>query len=104
MVTDSGLWIKDEINNKKFIIKSRHIEGNYLLDSVINEFDNNFELIKKFDRRKIAQDYIDLAYGKVCGEKYDTPPVADPKFVENCESMWNENFREEELSSLESFF
>ena len=26
MVTDSGLWIKDEINNKKFIIKSRHIE------------------------------------------------------------------------------
>mgnify|MGYP001186947060 FL=1 len=65
---------------------------------------NNFELIKKFDRRKIAQDYIDLAYGKVCGEKYDTPPVADPKFVENCESMWNENFREEELSSLESFF
>ncbi len=53
MVTDSGLWIKDEINNKKFIIKSRHIEGNYLLDSVINEFDNNFELIKTIQSKKI---------------------------------------------------
>tara|TARA_Y100000816_G_C26083196_1_gene571200 strand:+ start:280 stop:1359 length:1080 start_codon:yes stop_codon:yes gene_type:complete len=53
MVTDSGLWIKDEINNKKFIIKSRHIEGNYLFNSVINEFDNNFELIKTIQSKKI---------------------------------------------------
>ena len=53
MVTDSGLWIKDEINNKKFIIKSRHIEGNYLFNTVINEFDNNFELIKTIQSKKI---------------------------------------------------
>ena len=38
MVTDSGLWIKDEINNKKFIIKSSYIKGNFLSDTVINEF------------------------------------------------------------------
>ena len=53
MVTDSGLWIKDEINNKKFIIKSRHIEGNYLFNTVINEFDDNFELIKTIQSNKI---------------------------------------------------
>jgi Predicted permeases len=26
MVTDSGLWIKDEINNKKLIIKSKYVK------------------------------------------------------------------------------
>ena len=64
----------------------------------------NFELIKKFDRRKIAQDYIDLAKQKVCGEKHDVPSFADPKFVKDGNDMWDAHFEEEEVSSLESFF
>ena len=53
MVTDSGLWIKDEINDKKFIIKSSYIKGNFLSDTVINEFDNDFELIRTIQSKKI---------------------------------------------------
>ena len=53
MVTDSGLWIKDEINNKKFIIKSSYIKGNFLSDTVINEFNNDFELIRTIQSKKI---------------------------------------------------
>ena len=53
MVTDSGLWIKDEINNKKFIIKSGYIEGNFLTDTVINEFNDNFELLRTIQSKKI---------------------------------------------------
>lgn len=64
----------------------------------------NFELIKKFDRRKIAQDYIDLANGKVCGEKHEVPSFADPKFVKDGNDMWDSHFEVEETSSLESFF
>ncbi len=53
MVTDSGLWIKDEINNKKFIIKSGYIEGNFLTDTVINEFNDDFELLRTIQSKKI---------------------------------------------------
>ena len=30
MVTESGLWIKDEINDSTLIIKSKYIKGNFL--------------------------------------------------------------------------
>ena len=53
MVTDSGLWIKDEINDKKFIIKSSYIEGDFLTNTVINEFNKNFELIRTIQSKKI---------------------------------------------------
>lgn len=44
MVTDSGLWIKDEINEKKYIIKSRYIKENFLHENIINEFNSEFKL------------------------------------------------------------
>ena len=53
MVTDSGLWIKDEINEKKFIIKSKYIKGNFLTESIINEFNKDYELIRTIQSKKI---------------------------------------------------
>jgi len=53
MVTDSGLWIKDEINNTTLIIKSNYIKGNFLQKTIINEFNSNFELIKIIQSEKI---------------------------------------------------
>ena len=53
MVTDSGLWIKDEINGKKFIIKSKNIDGNFLTNTIINEFNDDFELIRTIQSTKI---------------------------------------------------
>ena len=52
MVTKSGLWIKDEINDKKLIIKSNLIEDNFISKTVINEFDNEFNL-KDYSIRQI---------------------------------------------------
>ena len=53
MVTDSGLWIKDEINNSTLIIKSNYIKGNFLQKTIINEFNSNFELIKTIQSERI---------------------------------------------------
>ena len=53
MVTDSGLWIKDEVDNTTLIIKSNYIKGNFLQKTIINEFDTNFELIKTIQSEKI---------------------------------------------------
>ena len=53
MVTDTGLWIKDEVNNKKFIIKSNYVKGDYLGNTIINEFSNNFELLRTIQSKKV---------------------------------------------------
>ncbi len=55
VVNDSGLWIKDEINDKVLIIKANHIEDNDLIDVLINEFDSKFNLI-----RTIQSDLINI--------------------------------------------
>ena len=53
MVTDSGLWIKDEINQNTLIVKSSLIKGNILHKTIINEFDKNFTLIRTIQSEKI---------------------------------------------------
>ena len=42
VITENGIWIKDEIENKKTIINANLIEGDILKDVVITEFDDNF--------------------------------------------------------------
>jgi lipopolysaccharide export system permease protein len=44
MVTKSGLWIKDEINGEKLIIKSEIMNKNILNNVLINKFDNEYIL------------------------------------------------------------
>lgn len=53
MVTNNGIWIKDELNNKKLIIKSNFLIDNFLTETIINEFDDNFKLLKTIRSKKI---------------------------------------------------
>ncbi len=53
MVTENGLWIKDEINGKKYIVKSQFIENNFLLENIVNEFSSDFKLIRTIQSSKI---------------------------------------------------
>jgi len=53
VVTDSGLWLKDEINNSTLIVKANNIEENFLREVVINEFDKNFNLKNTIQSNKI---------------------------------------------------
>ena len=47
VITENGIWIKDEIESNNFIINANLIKGNTLEDVVITQFDNNF-LPKKY--------------------------------------------------------
>jgi lipopolysaccharide export system permease protein len=95
MVTESGLWIKDEIDNKKFIIKSQYIKGNFLTDTIINEFNNNFELI-----RTIQSDKVDI--------KENDWVLYQPKIItfdnvsteEKGTIILSTNFNEEKINNL----
>ena len=42
VITDNGIWIKDEIEGNKIIISADLIEGNLLKDVVITQLDNKF--------------------------------------------------------------
>jgi len=53
MVTNSGLWIKDETNNTKIISKSKKINDNILSEIVISEFDKKFNLIRIINSNKV---------------------------------------------------
>jgi lipopolysaccharide export system permease protein len=53
MVTRSGLWIKDEIGEKKLVIKSNHIKDSFISKTIINEFDKDFNLIRVIQSEKI---------------------------------------------------
>ena len=53
VVNDSGLWLKDEINNNTLIVKANYIEGNFLIDVIINEFNSDFNLTKTIQSKKI---------------------------------------------------
>ena len=53
VVTDSGLWLKDEINDTTLIVKANYIKENFLINVVINEFDKNFNLRNTIQSEKI---------------------------------------------------
>jgi len=42
VITNNGIWIKDEIKGKKIIINANLIEGNFLKDVMITQFGNDF--------------------------------------------------------------
>jgi len=56
VVTDSGLWLKDEINETTIIVKAKRIEGQYLIDVIINEFSSNFDLTRTIQSERINID------------------------------------------------
>ena len=53
MVTESGLWIKDEIDNKDFIVKSNYVKESFLSKTIINEFNSDFELLRTIQSEKV---------------------------------------------------
>ena len=53
VVTDSGLWLKDEIKQSTIIVKANYIKGNYLIDVVINQFNKEFDLDRTIQSSKV---------------------------------------------------
>ena len=94
MVTDSGLWIKDEINDKVLIIKSKYIENTLLTNTIINEFNSDFELIRTIQSQKIdINDNNWIVY---------EPVVTTDKNVKNIKDTirLSTNFNSEKINNL----
>ena len=58
VINKNGLWIRDKIEDKILIINSSKIDENYLIDSFITEFDQNYNVLRNIKSKKInIKDY-----------------------------------------------
>ena len=53
VITKNGLWIKDEIDKKIYIINSSEIKDNFLIDNFITEFNEDYKVIRNLQSKKI---------------------------------------------------
>lgn len=53
VITNNGLWIKDIINENTRIINATKIDGNFLVNVFISEFDDDFNLKRNIVSKKI---------------------------------------------------
>ena len=53
VISENGLWIKDESDKKIKIINSSKLEENFIIDVDITEFDENFNLLRTINSKKV---------------------------------------------------
>jgi lipopolysaccharide export system permease protein len=53
VITENGLWIKDEINESILIVNAVAIDGNYLTDVSIVVLSKDYDLIRNIEAQKI---------------------------------------------------
>mgnify|MGYP001219710772 CR=1 FL=1 len=53
VITKNGLWIKDEVDEKIYIVNASKIENNFLINSFITEFNKDYKVIRNLKSNKI---------------------------------------------------
>ena len=53
VITKNGLWIRDKVGENIYIVNSAKIEGNFLINSFITEFDSDYNVMKNIKSHKI---------------------------------------------------
>ena len=93
VITENGLWIKDEIDGKINIINSEKLDQKFLIDVEITEFNKDFELLRKIDVKKINISKTDWIMKNVKISKNNK--VEYPK----TDIIYKTNFNSEKLNS-----
>ena len=93
VITDNGIWIKDEFDGNKIIINANLIEGSVLKEVVITQFDNSFSPKK----------YI---YGEIVDIKKNDWMIEKATIIENNirtikdNFIFQSNFNSEKINTL----
>ena len=53
VITENGLWIKDEIKDRINIINANKVNGHFLLDVSITQLDNNYNFLNSIQSKKV---------------------------------------------------
>ena len=93
VITKNGLWIKDKINNNIAIVNASKIDGVFLRETFISEFDENFDIIRNIQSNKIdikSREWI----------AYDVTIYEDNTTVKKSKLKIISNFDYEKIQSL----
>jgi lipopolysaccharide export system permease protein len=93
VINKNGLWIKDVINSQTSIINSSKINKNFLTNTFITTFDENFNLI-----RSIKSDKIDIKDNEWL--IYDATIFKDNVGKKNNLIKFKSNFNQKRIESL----
>jgi lipopolysaccharide export system permease protein len=99
VINKNGLWIKDVINNQTNIINSSKIENNFLSNTFITTFDEDFNLI-----RSLKSDKIDIRDNEwlIYDATVFTDNVSEKKNLIKFRSNFNQKRIESLFSNLSS--
>ena len=93
VINKNGLWIKDVVNNQTNIINSSKIDNNFLTNTFITTFDENFNLI-----RSLKSDKIDIKNNKWL--IYDATIFKDNVSKKSDLIEFKSNFNQKRIESL----
>jgi len=93
VITDNGLWIKDEINGKINLINADKINNNLLINVSIVQFDKNFNLLQSIESKEVN---VKSKYWRI-----KNPIVTKENVTNKLEFInLNSNFDLEKISNL----
>ena len=93
VINKNGLWIKDVVNNQTNIINSSKIDNNFLTNTFITTFDENFNLI-----RSLKSDKIDIKNNEWL--IYDATIFKDNVSQKSDLIKFKSNFNQKRIESL----
>ncbi len=93
VITENGLWIKDEINNNINIINGNKVDNEFLLDVSITQFDKDFEIL-----RIIKSDKVDISSNEWI--IYEPKILEDNKSISSKQLKLISNFDLKKINSL----
>ena len=93
VINKNGLWMKDVINNQTSIINSSKIDNNFLINTFITTFDEDFNLI-----RSIKSDKIDIKSNEWL--IYDAAIFKDNISQKSNFLTFRSNFNQQRIESL----
>tara|TARA_B100000795_G_scaffold119101_1_gene88596 strand:+ start:1732 stop:2805 length:1074 start_codon:yes stop_codon:yes gene_type:complete len=93
IITENGLWIKDQINQEVNIINANKIDNEFLLKVFITQFDKDYELIRTIQSDKIDISSYNWKILNPIVSKNNT--ISEPNEVE-----FRSNFDQKKINSL----
>jgi lipopolysaccharide export system permease protein len=94
VVTENGLWMKDEMDNVVSIINAESINQSTLINASITQFNRDYDFIQNIESKKIdiKNDYWLIEEARI--SKEEVPPMVVKNFV------FKTNFSLERINSL----
>ena len=93
VITKNGLWIKDRIDGKINIINASKINNEFLIDTFITEFNDDYEVLKNITSPK-----IDISKKK--WKAFNVKVFVENSYISEKELIINTNFDYQKIQSL----